>query len=439
MFGLFKQDPEKHRARAETLFAEGDPGSAKLEFEKALDATPESETSARESIAERIDLCCDTIAENRLREAGRLIGEGNEELAREEIAGAMEVAASDSVKADAQRLLDSLEGREALALEDTSALGDEEVLALLSGSWEEAQHDEYAAYPDAFYDALVALQRNDDEESSKSAQLTLEGLVADRPEAKFLHFEIARARARHDDLAGAKESLETFLAAIEGLETKHAELVARVELATLRDRQGDFKGALESLQKSCEEFDDDYRSYFALGAFLRAKGHAEQAVEVLEEAADLLDELRPDWQVLQELGLALADAKRTSDAIERLESVVQFFVDRHRANPGEDTTPPIPTTSGERLALLHEEGGKLDRAADLYATLARGVARDRHPHYEREAARVLAKLELGDQARKHLKRAQALLTHRLEASEDADVRSEISAQLVAVENELEAL
>ena len=141
----------------------------------------------------------------------------------------------------------------------------------------------------------------------------------------------------------------------------------------------------EALVVCTEAMPDDPRPFLQLGAYLRAKGHAEEAVEILQVAVDLMEEDRPSPQVLEELGLAQADAEDDDAAIQTLERVVRLFVNRAAV----DSFPPGGTAV---LAKLHEKRGDLARAADLWSSLARGTDRSGHLRYHREAGRVLAKL-----------------------------------------------
>ena len=91
---------EELQQKAEGLYERGDWGGAKLELDRALEKA-EGE-ALREAIAKRIDDCCDAIARDRIGEAERLVEEGNLELAMQELESALEVVASDAVRAEAQ-------------------------------------------------------------------------------------------------------------------------------------------------------------------------------------------------------------------------------------------------------------------------------------------------------------------------------------------------
>ena len=66
----------------------------------------------------------------------------------------------------------------------------------------------------------------------------------------------------------------------------------------------------------------------------------------------------------------------------------------------------------------------LDRAADLYRALSQGSDRDRHARYHYEAGRLLKALELEDEARRMLTRAEALL-----GEDDAELGEKVAALL----------
>jgi tetratricopeptide (TPR) repeat protein len=86
----------------------------------------------------------------------------------------------------------------------------------------------------------------------------------------------------------------------------------------------------------------------------------------------------------------------------------------------------LPPEAMTALAALHERRGRLERAADLYRTLATGSDRGRHLVYHREAGRLLAALGIHDDARRMWQRARAL------AEDDAETRAKIEADLAAL-------
>ncbi|MBO6939599.1 MAG: tetratricopeptide repeat protein [Deltaproteobacteria bacterium] len=396
-----------HAARGDELLDQDDPGGAKLAYEKALD---KADTDAeRETYRAKIDEARDGIALRRLDEAERLLEQGDLDLAREELAGALEVAVGDEAREEIQDRIDSLERDDAIAAATTSEeIGDEDKWAVIVGRWEDAQAEELDQYGDALRDALLLLH---DGKAEEAAEL-LEALLDEADAPRFLWGEVARARLATGDDAGGREALEELVDSIAVEEIGEVWLGAQITLASLADEADDFEEAMERYQKAVEVFDDDHRSFFAMGRFLRTKDLPEEAIEVLEAASGLLDDIRPDWQVLEELGLAYADAEREDEAIATLERVIAFFTDRKLVD--------FPIRTARTLAELHEEQGKLERAADLYASLARGSDRQNHAEYHREAGRLLGEVGLTDEARRMLKRAIALADEGSEDREEAE-------------------
>ena len=132
-----------HAANGETLLDRDDPGGAKLAFEKAL--AKASTDEERATYRARIDEAMDGIAYQRLDEAERLLDQGDHGLALEELANALEVAATEEARAEIQARVDGLERDEAIAAAaEVGEVGDEEKWAILVGGWEAAQAEEPA-------------------------------------------------------------------------------------------------------------------------------------------------------------------------------------------------------------------------------------------------------------------------------------------------------
>ncbi len=328
------------------------------------------------------------------------------------------MAASDEATEEIQDRIDSLEREDAIAAATVAEeIGDEDKWAVIVGRWEDAQAEELEDYGEPLRDALLTLHDGKAEEALEM----LEAILDEAEAPRFLWAEIARARLATGDDEGGREALEELVDSLAAEEIGEVWLGAQITLAGLADEADDFEGAMAHYQRAVEVFDDDHRSFFAMGRFLRVKELPEEAIEVLEAASGLLDDIRPDWQVLEELGLAYADAERDDDAIATLERVIAFFTDRKLVD--------FPIRTATTLAELHEDQGKLERAADLYASLARGSDRANHAEYHREAGRLLGEVGLTDEARRMLKRAIAL------AEDDSEEREEAEALLADLEGD----
>ncbi|MEM9070627.1 MAG: hypothetical protein AAGE52_19125 [Myxococcota bacterium] len=403
------KSPEDRKARAERLMDDGDFGSAKIELERAIEG---ASGDLKADLQERIDECCNEIALGRVDEARRLIRQGDLDLARQELTGALEVAVSTDVRETAQSVVDELERDDAVELANvTDDVTDEERWVLISGSWEGPQADEYDEYGDTFADGILAVHDGRAEEGLALLEKVLEG--ADAP--RYLWLEVGRARLVTGDRDGGRDALVEFVDSLSDDEVGEPLLAAYIELASIAQEDGEFEEAMSFYERAVDEFEQDHRPYFVMGVFLRDHDHLQEGIEVLEAGATLMDDIRPDWVVFQELGHAYAMAERDQEAIAQLEAVISFMTSRNILD--------FPPRSARKLAELHEKVGKLDRAADLYAQLAKGSDRDNHALYYREAGRLLGELGLEDESKRLLKRARALD----EAEDDAESRDEDDA------------
>jgi tetratricopeptide (TPR) repeat protein len=406
---LFSADPDVLKRKADDLFESGDFGPAKLAYEKAIAATPED---AHAPLHERVRACTDGIARQRIEEAQAYLEQGAIDLAAQELAGALEVANDEALRKRAQSLLDGLEAKDAQAQATTEELSEEERIALLMGQWEEAQADEYERYGDALLDALLALHA----ERFEEARAQLEGLLESASSPQDLWLEVGRARLLTDDPAGGKEALIRFLDSLGDGDANEAKVAVNLTLARLADDEDQFEEAMKRFEAAVHAIPDDYRPYLAMGAFLRDKGHAAEALEVLQTSLELSKSAATDWRLLEELGLASEQAGKLQEAQRFLEQVIEFFTSRQVMD--------FPPSTATTLAKLYEADGRLDRAADMYRALSQGSDGANHANYHYEAGRLLRALELHDEAHRMLTRAEALL-----ADEDSELREKIAASL----------
>jgi tetratricopeptide (TPR) repeat protein len=409
---LFSTDAEGLRKKADALFDAGDFGPAKLAYEKAIAAAAED---TRGELEERARLCTDGIARERIDEGKAYLAQGSIELAEQELRGALEVASDPALRDEARALLDGLEASDAQEQATSAEMTDEERIALLMGQWDEDQAAEYEGYGDALLDALLDLHS----ERFQKARASLETMLSEAASPKYLWLEVGRARMLDDDVAGGREALESFLGALAEGEANEAKLAVNLTLARLSDDAGEFEEATRYFEAAVEAVPDDYRPYLAMGAFLRDKGHAGEALEVLQSSLQLSKSSAVDWRLLEELGLASKDAGKPEEARSFLEQVIEFFTSRQVTD--------FPPSTATALAELHEAEGRLDRAADMYRALSQGSDRANHALYHLEAGRLLNLLGLDDESRRMLTRAEALL-----GDGDDELRDRVAALLQGV-------
>ncbi len=406
---LFSADPEGLETKADALYADGDYGPAKLVYEKALAVSPED---ARAALAEKARRCTDGIARQRIDEAKAYLAQGSIELAEQELEGALEVAHDETLRGDAQRLLDGLEAKEAQEQAAAPEMTDEERIALLMGQWGEPQAEEYEGYGDALLDGLLAMHN----ERFDDARAQLEALLSDASAPRYLWLEVGRARLLADDAPAGKEALQNFLGAVQDDEGGETKLAANLALARIAADAEEFEEAMGYFEGAVHALPEDYRPYLAMGAFLRDKGHGDEALEVLKTSLELSKKAGTDWRLLEELGLASELVGKPEEATSFLEQVVEFFTNHQITD--------FPPTTATSLAKLYEAEGRLDRAADMYRALSQGSDKEQHALYHYEAGRLLLALGLADEARRMLTRADALTS-----DEDEELSQKVAALL----------
>lgn len=370
-------------------------GDAKLTYEVARDASDATQDQ-RDHVKARIVECRDRLADLRLEEASRLAAEGDEqslELAHAEVNNALEIAASDSVLQRARELGERLERGQARKHAQDLADDETDPIAALAGTWEPEQAEEYEGYDDAFTEALIALQ-----DGRAAEALTAFELIAQTAtDAHYLHFEIGRAQLIVGQTDDGAATLHKFLKSIGPDEGGESRLVAHLELATIAKERGDFDGAVAELENAVDALPEDPRPYVSLGVFLRKEGHAAEAIEVLEAAQKVIGEARPDWRVMQELGLAHIATGNTKQGTKVLEDVIQMFASQRLTD--------LPPDTATALAKQHEADGNKARAADLYSALAHGSDRQNLYDHCFAAGRLLLELDQRSDAKRLLQQA----------------------------------
>lgn len=413
MFGIRSFD--ELREEADRSFEAGEFGEANLAYERALEKAGDQSEETKATLYARMLECKDGIARARIAEAERYIEAGDRELARVELDGATQIATDAAIVKHAQALLARIDAEQAEEATEMPTMSDEEKLAVIASSWEEAQAAEYEAYGPTFEDALLALA----DERPEEASATLEALLAEASHPVYLWLEVARARLFSGDEQGGRKALTEFLDRLDPGDRSEARLAAHLELARLADAQEGFDAAVEVLERATEALAGDPRPLYFLGRYLRTKGHAEEALEVIDAALGLIDEGRPDVRLLEELGLVQIALEREDEAVETLEKVIGIFIARRQLD--------YPVETALALAKLHEKRGQKQRAADLYRVLGQSSRGESAAQLFREAARLVAGLDLPEEAEKLLLRALASLP------EESALREEIEAERAALQ------
>ena len=407
---------EDLRTEADAHFDAKRFGEAKLAYDRALAKQAGAPADALVHVRTRIDASRDAIAHERMAVAADAEKHGDLEFARAELEGALETAASATLASTIEKRLEALERGDARQRAAAVEVSDDEMFEAMSGAWEPEQVDEYDAAGPRFRNALLA---SNDGRFEEAAAMLAE-VVADSKSPHYLHFELGMARLSAEDTVGGETSLRAFLASIGPNEGGSARLAAHGSLALLCDTRGDEEGAVAEFGAAVDAMDEDPRPYIMLGNYLRKRGHADAAIDVLESAVAVIGEGQVDLFVQQELALAHRDAGHDAKAEQMLELVIDTLVKQARLD--------FPAETAVALAELHEKRGNVKRAADLWRSLTQGSDRAGHLRYHREAARLLVKLGLAEEARRMYQRAAELA----EGAKDAEAAAEVAEKLAAL-------
>jgi tetratricopeptide (TPR) repeat protein len=392
-----KKSLEELETEASDLFRQGRLGEAKLAYDRLEDRAKKAAPACADRAREQASACCDGIAQRRVDDAQNLARTGHVDLAREELAHALETARSEAMLGRVRDAMRALERRDAIShAVKAPELSADERFTLIQGAWEPLQAAELESYGEPLVKAVVALEDGD----AKRALPLLEQLVATAKAPSYLWLEVGRARLLLDELEGAEAALRKFLSRIGPDEGGAARLSAHREIARLLHTRGDHEQALAELEAACDALEEDPRPLLDLGNYLRMLERPHEAVEVLELCASLFNEQRIEWPVLNELGVAYAEAGKDEQAVSTLETMLEHLNQR-----GQTDFPALGTAT---LARVQERRGNLARAADLFRALAEGSDVANHGLYHREAARLLDLLGLGEEARRMAERAEAL-------------------------------
>jgi tetratricopeptide (TPR) repeat protein len=419
-----------NRAEGDRLRAEGCLGEARLAYERALSRGKGVSEADLAAVRGAVAACRKELARRRLAEADGLAEAEDIDEARESLDEIGDVCDDEEILAAVAERRQRYEAESARRLvDDAREMTEEELLAVIAGTWTEAQADEYAQLPEEFVQALVVAH---DGEHARAAELIRAVLDSAELaiEPRHAWFELGRELAAAGDDAGAVAALERMLGTGDGEVDDDIDgevaVAALTQLAQCLARLGKRPEAIAALERSARTDPESHLPLLNLGIFLRSgpgegsSADLERAVEVLERAVSLMGQLHPDFRVVRELGLTLLALGREAEAEETLHAVIE-----HEASRGtHDQFDPLAAVP---LARLYEKRGKLELAADIWRHLAVGHDVRNHFAYNREAARLLLAAG-GDRALagRYLTRAEELARTDEERAAVARVRGDES-------------
>ncbi|MBW2260406.1 MAG: hypothetical protein JRG91_00415 [Deltaproteobacteria bacterium] len=410
IFGkLFGSGWGKTVERALELEEAGEDGDALILYERALagERTGVEAGAIRDAEARAVAIR-DRIADARIADGKLFLEQDSAESAEEAFRIALQVAGTESKEAEAQACLDAMEGELARMMTgEAREPTQEETFQALSGAWTEDQWDEHEEYGDAFKEAYLAFHTGRPAE----AVVIYENLLDEAgQDAVFLLFELGRARAASAVRTGGERAEKLRREAIDALESFNERIPDGVaeglcaaawnELAQIHLEVKDEESAEDALMRAQEAVPGESIAYLNLGRFLKQAGRADEAVEALEQGAEVMDKLRPDFRLVAELGLTYRDVGRVDEAMETLQMVVDGMVQLHHGH--HDPYVAVP------LAEMYEKKGRVREACDLYRHLAEGDDADNLGLYSYHSARLLGELREDEAALRYLARAREL-------------------------------
>ncbi|MDJ0766491.1 MAG: tetratricopeptide repeat protein [Myxococcota bacterium] len=383
---LFGGTFESNRSKGETLLKEGRFGEAKLAFEQAL---MRNKGVLKEDIAAVRDAtrtCGVALAKQRIAQADAVAREGDVETALDILDDARDICSDPEIIGAIQTRRRDYESKDARQLaSEGEEIDDEELIAIIAGTWTDAQAKEYASLPDTFREALLLAHDGEFEQAASLIETIANAM--DLPIVpQYLWLELGRIYVSSKQDEKAIEALDRFLSAIgTGDESTDSRVVAHHLRAGAFVRQDRVDQAKEALIQATRLAPTNHKAFLSLGVFLRSQGELEGAVTALERAAELMGQMHPDFSVVRELGLTYLEMGRKDMAATHLKAVIE-----HQASRGEYNQ--FDPETAVALAKLHEEKGDLMLAADLFRHLAVGFDTKNHFFYNLESARLLARV-----------------------------------------------
>ncbi|MCK9460862.1 MAG: hypothetical protein M0R80_14585 [Proteobacteria bacterium] len=415
---------ESNRDEGDEHLAEGRLGEAKMAYERALRKVDRAEGAAVQAVRDKVARCRRDLAQRRIAEADALAESGEVEDARERLNDAVEICGEPEIAAAVEARRKQYEADIARQLvSDAAEMTEDELIAVIAGTWTDAQADEYAALPDSFREAVLAGHDGD----HANAVLLMERALAEsdtaseeKPEHYYVHLELGLAKARAGLTESAIEALGRFVEASEGdEEAAEKRVTALAALSRIHAKAERLDEAERMLVEATRTLPANHTVWAGLGVFLRERRKFEEAIAALDKAAELMGTMRPDFSVVRELGITYLAMGKPKEAEENLFAVIE-----HSASLGEheqiDPLAAIP------LAKIYEGKGQLDKAASLYRHLAVGHDVAHHLAYNLEAARLLgAGGEKKDLIGRYLARAEELAGSDEEKAAVARRRAEL--------------
>ncbi len=403
---LFGGTFESNAMDGDDLFSQKAWGEARLAYERALGKARDARQKDVEEVREKLKTCRLELARMRIEEADELAAQGFIEEAREILADIPAICDDESIRKEASEHGGRYDADEARRLaSEGEDMTEEDLLAVIAGTWTEAQANEYASLPDSFREAILL---GHDGKHARAAEIMKEVLGLEEPdvEPRYAYFELGKELAQAGMSEESMEMIDQFLTITqddeEAVEMRMAAVTVKGSLLLDLNR---VEEADEVLVAATKEIPGHHAPYLNLGVFLRNRGEMERSLAALEKAVELMGQMHPDFRVIREIGFTYLAMDRKDEAEQNLFAVVE-----HQASQGNhDQLDPEASVA---LARLYEEKNEIEKAADIFRHLAVGHDTVNHFTYNLESARLLNSLSNNPQlADRYLARARELASN----------------------------
>ncbi len=372
---------ESNLKDADSLFDNKEYGEAKLTYQRALKKQKDVPSSEIEHIKKRVEQCSFYLAEARVDNSKKYFNSGDIETAFTMLDDALDISSDPQIKILVDETKKTFEIQTEKEVEESShEMSDDDILAVISGTWTFNQAEEYASMPEIFMQGLIYAHDNKIDDSIKCILSAIE----QKPNALLPRLELAKLFTLIKKYDEAEENIKLFL---NKAHDDHVDerVAAYTLMAQLYIEKKDFKEAEAALMSAYKAAPDNHASLLNLGLFLREQKEYKRSKTTLKNALDIMGSLHPDMRVPRELGLtclAMGDKKEAKDY---LASCIEYW---NSTGEHDKYDPEVALP----LASLYEEEGELEKACNLFRHLCTGYDNRNFFHYNIESARLLFKL-----------------------------------------------
>ncbi|MBN2804809.1 MAG: tetratricopeptide repeat protein [Deltaproteobacteria bacterium] len=392
---------ETNQQNGNELFDDKQYGEAKLAYQRALKKTKNVENNEIEKAKKRIVECSFFLASMRLETAKKIFDSGDTERALEAIEDIDDISDDPRIIEKTQELVQYFEKMQSESeASQAEHMSDEDIIAVISGTWTMNQAEEFSDMPETFLQGLVAAHDGDTEK----AVALVKKAIDEYENAVLAHLELAKLYILNKKYNEALATIELFTS--KAVDDFTDELLTAFTMqAQINIELKNFEQAEKALLNAYKADPENHVPMLNLGMFLRDQKEYKRAKTALKNALDNMGKQHPDMRVPKELGLTILAMGDKKEAKDYLKSCIEYWNSQGEYNQYDPETALA-------LAKIHEEDGELEESSGIYRHLCQGYDRDNFFTYNYEAARLLLKLNKKDVAKKYLVDAEKLASDK---------------------------